>query len=103
MLDIIRTHRQTKRSGASRSGTTVAIAVAVAALALAGCGASDGASDGDGDGDGGSSSADVAAAQQIVDAAQTRPTTITQTVPIEKPIPTDKKLVFLSCGVETCE
>ena len=92
--------RQAKRRGASRSGSTAAIAVAVAAVALAGCGDSSSGSEGD---DGGSSSANVAAAQKILDAAQTRPTTIIQTVPITEPIPTDKKLVFLSCGVETCE
>ena len=91
---------QAKRRGASRPGRTVAIGLAVAAVALTGCGDS---SSGSEDDDKGSGSADVAAAQKILDAAQTRPTTITQTVPITEPIPADKKLVFLSCGVETCE
>jgi len=90
------------RRGASRSGATVAIAISVAVMALAGCGAS-GDGNGNGDGDGSSNTADVAAAKKIIDEAQTRPATITQTVPITKPIPTGKKLVFLSCGVETCE
>ena len=31
-----------------------------------------------------------------------RPTQITQTKPIDKPIPTGKKLTFISCGVEAC-
>ena len=33
----------------------------------------------------------------------TRPTSIRLTTPIGKPIPTGKKVIFISCGVEACE
>ena len=44
----------------------------------------------------------VAAAGQLVDKYTARPTAITQTNPIDKPIPTGKKIAFISCGVEAC-
>ena len=44
----------------------------------------------------------VSAAKQLLDESATRPTQITQTKPIDKPIPTGKKITFISCGVEAC-
>ena len=52
-----------------------------------------------------SSSVDTAgleAAEATVAKAAVRPTTISVTTPIDKPIPTGKKITFVSCGVEAC-
>jgi len=65
-------------------------------LTVAACGSDDGG------GGGGSSSADSGAAEQAAKEASTRPTEITQTKAISKPIPTGKKITFISCGVEAC-
>ena len=46
--------------------------------------------------------AGLAAAKATVAKAAVRPTTITPTAPIDKPIPTGKKITFVSCGVEAC-
>jgi len=45
----------------------------------------------------------VAAAKAVVTQAEARPTSITVTTPVGKPVPTGKKLVFISCGVAVCE
>ena len=66
-------------------------------LTLAACGSEDSSGGG-----GGSSSADSGAAEQAAKEASTRPTEITQTKPIGKPIPAGKKITFISCGVEAC-
>jgi ABC-type sugar transport system substrate-binding protein len=89
------------RTAPSRRRPGIALLVAIAAMLLivAGCG---GDEDGGSAGGGGSSSADVDAAQQIAAAASTRPAQITQTKPIDKPIPTGKDITFISCGVEAC-
>src|SRR5690349_4130639 len=46
--------------------------------------------------------AGLAAAKATVAKAAVRPTTITVNTPIDKPIPTGKKVTFVSCGVEAC-
>jgi ABC-type sugar transport system substrate-binding protein len=46
--------------------------------------------------------AGLKAAQATVAKAAVRPTTISATTPIDKPIPTGKKITFVSCGVEAC-
>jgi ABC-type sugar transport system substrate-binding protein len=45
----------------------------------------------------------VAKAQALAKQATTRPTRIGLTKPIGKAVPTGKKVVFISCGVEACE
>jgi ribose transport system substrate-binding protein len=90
----------TGRGAAVRGRSAVAVLVAVAAMMLAAAGCGD-------DESGGSSSASAGAAQldqakQIVEKAETRPTQISQTKPIDKPIPPGKKITYISCGVEAC-
>lgn len=46
--------------------------------------------------------AGLAAAKATVAKAAVRPTTISVSTPIDKPIPTGKKITFVSCGVEAC-
>jgi ABC-type sugar transport system substrate-binding protein len=46
--------------------------------------------------------AGLAAAKATVAKAEVRPTTISVTKPIDKPIPSGKKITFVSCGVEAC-
>jgi len=45
----------------------------------------------------------VLEAQALAQKATTRPTTIGLVQPVGKPIPTGKKVVFISCGVQACE
>jgi ribose transport system substrate-binding protein len=88
------------RPRTDRRATWVATAVSVVALSLvaSACGTkSDAASS--------SSSVDtsgIAAAKATVAKAAVRPTTISVTTPIDKPIPAGKKITFVSCGVEAC-
>ena len=42
-------------------------------------------------------------AQTLAKEATTRPTTLGTLPPIGKPVPTGKKVAFISCGVEACE
>lgn len=44
----------------------------------------------------------VAAAQEVLDAGRERPTEISVTEPIGKPVPQDKTLGFVSCGADVC-
>jgi ABC-type sugar transport system substrate-binding protein len=46
--------------------------------------------------------AGLEAAKATVAKAAVRPTTISVETPIDKPIPTGKKITFVSCGVEAC-
>ncbi len=50
-----------------------------------------------------SSRANVSQAQQLVAQASQRPSSISVTTPIGKPVPTGKKIAFISCGVVQCE
>ena len=89
-----------RRTPRRRRVTLVQVAaIAAIALVAAGCGSSGGDS---GSSNNGSSSADVSAAKQLLDKYTARPTSITQTTPIKKQIPTGKKVTFISCGVEAC-
>jgi ribose transport system substrate-binding protein len=75
------------------------VVLGVALVAASGCGSdSDGASAASG-----GAGADVAKAQAIAKEASTRPTTLDLGKPVSKEIPTGKKIVFISCGVEACE
>jgi ribose transport system substrate-binding protein len=67
--------------------------------AATGCGS-------DSSGSAAQSSGGGAGVSQAASLAQTiaaRPTSIALTKPIGKPVPTGKKVVFISCGVEACE
>jgi ribose transport system substrate-binding protein len=80
--------------------TLLALAGLAALLFVAtGCGSSEDSSGGSATGGG---SADISAAKQLSSESATRPTQITQSKPIDKPIPTGKKITFISCGVEAC-
>jgi ribose transport system substrate-binding protein len=82
-----------------RSLKVAALAAIAALLVVAtGCGSSDNGSGGSASG----GNADLSAAKQLTDTSATRPTEITQAKPIDKPIPTGKKITFISCGVEAC-
>ena len=80
------------------------VAVAVALLVAAGCGSSD---------DDASQTASAAApnsgdaalseAKTVMAEGSKRPTEITVTKTIDKPIPTGKKLAFISCGTAQCQ
>ncbi len=73
-------------------------------MVAAGCGGDDdgGESGGSSGGGGGASTAKLDEAQALVDRAYKRPTQITQTKPIDKPIPAGKKVTWISCGIEVC-
>lgn len=95
---MLRTNRlQMPYGGSARSRQRAAMVavIAVAGMVLTGCGSSAKARSG--------KPADLAAAQAIVDKAEARPATIEQTKPITGKIPTGKRIVFLSCGIETCK
>ncbi len=94
----------TGRDAPSRARLRLVLLAAVAALLLVvtGCGSSDDNGGSSGGGGDGSSAADTSEAQKIVTDASTRPTKITQAKPIGKPIPSGKKITFISCGVEAC-
>jgi ribose transport system substrate-binding protein len=76
-------------------------ALAAVLLVATGCGSSNN-NNGGSAASGSGSSADLGAAKQLAQQASTRPTQITQTKPIDKPIPSGKKITFISCGVEAC-
>jgi ABC-type sugar transport system substrate-binding protein len=71
--------------------------------AVSGCGSDSGGSASTGSTAGGSAGPGVSEAQALAQKATTRPTTIGLTTPVGKPIPTGKKVAFISCGVEACE
>jgi ribose transport system substrate-binding protein len=91
-----------RRAPRRRHKTIVPVAaLAAIALVAAGCGSSSSSSNSS-TGSASSSSANLAAAKQLTAKYEARPTSITQTTPITKPIPTGKKITFISCGVEAC-
>ncbi len=81
-----------------RKARWVGTAVSVLALLLAAsaCDSQSDASAGPVD------NAGLEAAKATVAKAAERPTKITVTTPIDKPIPTGKRITFVSCGVEAC-
>jgi ABC-type sugar transport system substrate-binding protein len=84
------------RNGAYKGAALLVLGAALAAVT--GCG-----SDSGGSAAGGGGGAGVAEALTLTQKATTRPTSIGLTKPIGKPVPTGKKVVFISCGVEACE
>ena len=74
-----------------------------AALAASGCGGDSSGGSSGGSAASGSAGPGVSEAAALARKATTRPTTIGLTTPVGKPIPTGKKVVFISCGVEACE
>lgn len=104
------------QSARRRTRRSLAILAVVGSFAVAACGSSSG---GDSSGAattkagetatttaGGAASADGinrAKAKELVDSAASRPTKVPFDKPVGKPIPTGKKLYFVSCGVEVCE
>lgn len=85
-----------------RSVGAVALGAAVALLG-AGCGSSSSSSSSVAVANAaGSTSANVSQAEAMVADASRRPSSISVTLPIGKPSPTGKKIVFISCGVAQC-
>jgi ABC-type sugar transport system substrate-binding protein len=76
-----------------------AIGIAAASLFAAACG---GGGTSGGATTGSSDSAGLARAKAVVEKASERPSSLTVTQPIGKPVPTGKQIVFVSCGVEAC-
>ncbi|MFL6061641.1 MAG: sugar ABC transporter substrate-binding protein [Marmoricola sp.] len=88
------THRP--RAGRRAKWVVTAVSAVTLLLVASACGSSSGSSSGPVD------AAGLAAAKATVAKAAVRPTEITVTTPIGKPIPTGKKITFVSCGVEAC-
>jgi ribose transport system substrate-binding protein len=84
------------RLGRRTSWVSTAVSVLALLFAASACDSTSGASTGPVD------KAGLDAAKATVAKAAVRPTTITATTPIDKPIPTGKKITFVSCGVEAC-
>ena len=84
------------RNGAHKGAALLVLGLAL--VAATGCGSNSGGSAAQSGG-----GASVAEAQTLTKQATTRPTSIGLTKPIGKPVPTGKKVVFISCGVEACE
>jgi ribose transport system substrate-binding protein len=91
--------RSRTRKAAPFLALAAILAVVVAVVAASGGG---GESNGGPAAQGGGS-AGVAEATALAQKATTRPTSIGLTTPIGKPVPTGKKVAFISCGVEACE
>jgi len=91
--------RNRTRKAAPFLALAAILAVVVAVVASSGGG--DGSS-GDPAAQGGGG-AGVAEATALAQKATARPTSIGLTTPIGKPVPTGKKVAFISCGVEACE
>jgi ribose transport system substrate-binding protein len=79
-----------------RSGTALVVG---AVLAVSGCGGSSGGGQAAKQGD----TAGLAKAQALVAQASVRPTSVGLAGPVGKAIPTGKKVVFISCGVQACD
>ena len=84
------------RLGRRTSWIGTAVSVLALLLAASACDSTSDASAGPVD------NAGLEAAKATVAKAAVRPTEITVTTPIDKPIPTGKKITFVSCGVEAC-
>jgi ABC-type sugar transport system substrate-binding protein len=91
--------RERRHARRRRRAVSLLAALAVVVLVAAGCGGGDDGGSSDG---GGSSSANLAEAEKLAKQYETRPTEINQTKPIDKPIPTGKKIAFIGCGPASC-
>ncbi len=92
-----------------RATTAMAAAATVAVLGLTACGGDDSdsssASSGDTAADTSAAqngSAELAAAKKRLDAATKAPSKIGPTVPISKPIPSGKSIIYVNCGAVAC-
>ena len=82
----------------------VAMVGAMLAVSVAACGSSDNSSsNSSAASSGGSSSSTLSEAQSVLAQGAKRPADITVSKPIGKPIPTGKKLAFISCGTSQCQ
>jgi ribose transport system substrate-binding protein len=89
--------------GRYRRALGLAAAAATLAVVAAGCGSSSGSGSTSAASTGkGVSSSTISKAQAVMAQATKRPTAITVTKPIGKPIPSGKKLAFISCGTSQC-
>ena len=79
------------------------VAALGAALGVAACGSSDDGGSGSAASSGAGSSAALSNARAAMAEGAKRPTDITVTTPIGKPVPSGKKLVFISCGAAQCQ
>jgi ribose transport system substrate-binding protein len=86
----------------SRIGRAAGVAAVGAMLAVTAAGCGSGSSSATAS-SGGASSANLGAAQQVVNTALQRPSAITVTTPVGKAVPTGKRVVFISCGVSVCQ
>jgi ribose transport system substrate-binding protein len=86
----------------TRAPAVRVLAAVVMAVAVAACGSSSDKSStpASANAAGGSS---LSQAQQIMQQGAQRPTDITVSTPIGKPIPAGKKIVFISCGASSCQ
>lgn len=88
---------QHPRTGRRTQWVTTAVSVVALLLVVSACGSNSDATE--------SAPVDTAgleAAKATVAKAAVRPTSIPVTAPIDMPIPTGKKITFVSCGVEAC-
>jgi ABC-type sugar transport system substrate-binding protein len=82
-----------------------ALVLGATLVAVSACGSNSGAGSTSSSGSAaqGTSQPGVLKAQALAEKATTRPTSIGLDQPVGKPIPTGKKIVFISCGVQACE
>jgi ABC-type sugar transport system substrate-binding protein len=80
-----------------------ALVVLGAALLASGCGSSSGGSSSGSSAAQGSAGPGLDQARTLAQKVTARPTSIGAAKPIGKPVPTGKKVVFISCGVAACE
>jgi ABC-type sugar transport system substrate-binding protein len=85
-----------------RRAAGVAAVGAMLALAAAGCGDDDSSETAASTG-GASSNTALSKAEAVMAEGTKRPTEETVTKPIDKPIPSGKKLAFISCGTSQCQ
>jgi ribose transport system substrate-binding protein len=83
-----------------RRAAGVTLAAALLALGATACGSSSNSGSGSG---GGVSSSTLSQAQAVMNQGLKRPSAITVSKPIGKPVPAGKKLVFISCGAASCQ
>jgi ABC-type sugar transport system substrate-binding protein len=88
---------------ASRRPLVVAAIGAALAFGVAACGSSSDSGSGSAASGGAGSGSTVTKAQAVMSEGAKRPSDITVTTPIGKPIPSGKKLVFVSCGTSSCQ
>jgi ribose transport system substrate-binding protein len=86
-----------------RRAVGVAAALATLTIVAAGCGSSSSSSSASNNANASSSSTGVTTAQQLVTQALQRPSSITVTQPISKPVPSGKRIAYISCGVSVCQ